>query len=236
MEVDSLKVANQQLQQQPPSQATASTPTASSRSKLPRLALPEKFDGSADRCRGFLRQCDIFFRQQLEAYGSETTRYAFMLLLLTGKVLDWGSAIWDLDPQLKTSANYFANQIKEVFKYPAGGRDISVQLLELCQGSHTAADYAIKFRTLAAQSGWNAPSLMAVFREGLNMDLKVDMACRATDLSLSQYIFTAIRLDNLRHQHQPSATKSRRPLEFHESQSDISEPMQLGRAQVSIEE
>lgn len=52
---------------------------------------------------------------------------------------DWASAVWDSDPQVKMSANYFANQIKEAFDYPAGGRDISVQLLELHQGSDLAA-------------------------------------------------------------------------------------------------
>ncbi|KAK3570536.1 hypothetical protein QTP86_022071 [Hemibagrus guttatus] len=28
------------------------------------MALPEKFDGSADRCYGFLRQCENFFTNQ----------------------------------------------------------------------------------------------------------------------------------------------------------------------------
>ncbi|KAK3545273.1 hypothetical protein QTP70_002933, partial [Hemibagrus guttatus] len=32
----------------------------------PRLALPEKFNGSADRCRGFLRQCEQFSRTSRE--------------------------------------------------------------------------------------------------------------------------------------------------------------------------
>ncbi|KAK3507783.1 hypothetical protein QTP70_000374 [Hemibagrus guttatus] len=37
----------------------------------PRLAMPEKFDGSADRCRGFLRQCEVFFSHQLRIYCEE---------------------------------------------------------------------------------------------------------------------------------------------------------------------
>lgn len=72
--------------------------------------------------------------------------------------------------------------IKEVFEYPAGGKDVSVQLLELCQGSDSAVDFAIKFRTLAAQPGWNESALVAVFREGLNEDLKAEMTCRETNI------------------------------------------------------
>ncbi|KAK3559099.1 hypothetical protein QTP86_004112 [Hemibagrus guttatus] len=69
------------------------------------------------------------------------------------KALDWASAVWDADTQIHTSFAYFTGMIREVFKYPTGGKDISLQLMELRQGSDLAADYAIKFRTLAAQSG-----------------------------------------------------------------------------------
>ncbi|KAK3571039.1 hypothetical protein QTP86_001284 [Hemibagrus guttatus] len=65
--------------------------------------------------------------------------------------------------------------IWEVFEYPVGGKDISLQLMELHQGSDSAADYAIKFRTLAAQSGWNEAALWAVFREGLNPALQTEL-------------------------------------------------------------
>ncbi|MGL5841046.1 MAG: hypothetical protein ACRCYK_04415, partial [Aeromonas hydrophila] len=39
----------------------------------PRLALPEKFNGSANRCRGFLRQCEVFFSHQPGMYREEGT-------------------------------------------------------------------------------------------------------------------------------------------------------------------
>lgn len=171
------------------------------RNQLPRFALPKNFDGSTDRCRDYLRQCDNFFAQQPEVYGSKTTWCAFMLLLLTGKALDWASAVWDSDPQVKTLANYFANLLIEFFEYPAGGKDISVQLLELRQGSDTVVDFAIKFRTLAAQLGWNEPALIAVFREGLNTDLKVEMAsckmnaCPSTSLRPSISIISDASID-----------------------------------------
>lgn len=92
------------------------------------------------------------------------------------------------------------------------------------------AEYAIKFHTLVAQSGWNAPSLMAVFCEGLNRVLKVDMACRKTNVSLSHFINTTICLDNLCRQHQPSTAKLRHTPEHRVFQSDYAEPMKLGRA------
>lgn len=100
-----------------------------------------------------------------------------MLSLLTGRVLDWASTVWALDPQVKTSYANFAGLIREVFEYPAGEKEVSVQLLELHQGSETAANYAIRFCTLAAQSSWNDAALEAVFPEGFNPALQAEMSC-----------------------------------------------------------
>ncbi|KAK3527096.1 hypothetical protein QTP86_010830 [Hemibagrus guttatus] len=136
-------------------------------------ALADKFDGSADRCWGFLRQCEVFFSHQPGMYGGEEeTQCAFVMLLLTSRALEWASVVWDADPQIRSSFSYFAGMIREVFEYPAGGKDISLQLMELHQGSDAAVDYSIKFCTLAAQSGWNDASLWAVFRAGLNPELQ----------------------------------------------------------------
>ncbi|KAK3565042.1 hypothetical protein QTP86_032468 [Hemibagrus guttatus] len=164
-------------------------------SESPRLAMPEKYDGSADRCRVFLRHCENFFAHQPEIYRDEGTKCAFFDGLLTGRALDWASAVWDVEPQIRTSFTYFAGMIREVFEYPAGGKDISLQLMELHQGSDSAMNYAIKFLTLAAQSGWNDTPLWAVFRKGLSPVLQTELACRE--------VATAIRLDN--HLHQPSS-------------------------------
>ncbi|KAK3548962.1 hypothetical protein QTP70_022660 [Hemibagrus guttatus] len=171
------------------------------RGESSRLALTEKFDGSADHCHGFLRQCEVIFSHQLGLYHEEWTKCAFLLSLMTDRALEWASAVWDADPQVRSSFDYFAGMIREVFEYPAGSKDISVQLMELRQGSEAAADYAIRFRTLAAQSGWNDAALWAVFHAGLNPILQAELACYVEATSLSQFVAMAIWLDNLRRQH-----------------------------------
>ncbi|KAK3556911.1 hypothetical protein QTP70_022410 [Hemibagrus guttatus] len=125
-----------------------------------------------------------------------------------------------------------------MFEYPAGGKDISVQLMELCQGSDIAADYAITFRTLAAQSGWNDASLWAVFRAGLNPELQTELACRAEATTLSQFVATAIRLDNLRRQHQAGAShaatvRPRGRPDYPSFREEVPEPMQMGRSRLA---
>lgn len=84
-----------------------------------------------------------------------------------------------------------------MFEYPAGGKDVSFQLLHLRQGQSTAAEYASKLRTLAPQSRWNGVALKTVFREGLNPVLQGELACKDESLILSQYSYLAIKLDSL---------------------------------------
>ncbi|KAK3538314.1 hypothetical protein QTP70_035244, partial [Hemibagrus guttatus] len=208
------------------------------RGESPCLALPDKFDGSADRCWGFLRQCEVFFVHQPGMYSNEETQCAFVMSLLTNRALEWASVVWDADPQIRSSFSHFAGLIREVFEYPAGGKDISVQLMELRQGTDTAADYAIMFRTLAAQSGWNDASLWAVFHAGLNPELQTELACRAEATTLSQFVATAIRLDNLRRQHQAGASRAgpvrhRSQTDYPSFREEAPEPMQLGRSRLA---
>ncbi|KAK3559672.1 hypothetical protein QTP86_013919, partial [Hemibagrus guttatus] len=206
----------------------------------PRLALPEKFDGSADNCRWFLRQCEVFFSHQPGLYREEGTKCAFLLSLMTDRALEWASAIWEANPQVKSSFACFAGMIREVFEYPAGGKDISLQLMELHQGSETAADYAIRFRTLATQSGWNDTALWAVFHAGLNPSLQAELACHVEATSLSQFMATSIRLYNLRREHHmgTQASASARPrvrTDYPELREEATEPMQLGRSRLAAQ-
>ncbi|KAK3571116.1 hypothetical protein QTP86_001937 [Hemibagrus guttatus] len=169
----------------------------------------------------------------LQAPHSWMLFYADNITLL--QALEWASAVWNADPQVKSSFAYFAGMIREVFEYPAGGKDTSLQLMELRQGSKTAADYALRFCTLAAQSGWNDAALWAMFRAGLNPGLQAELACHVEVTSLSQFVATTIRLDNLRRQHRAGAqaSASARPrvrTDYPDHREEAVEPMQLGRS------
>ncbi|KAK3527009.1 hypothetical protein QTP86_006384 [Hemibagrus guttatus] len=112
--------------------------------------------------------------------------------------------------------------------------------MELRQGSEAAADYAIRFCTLAAQSGWNDAALWAVFCAGLNPSLQAELACHMEVTSFSQFMATAIWLDNLRRQHQAGtqASAAARPwvrMDYHDHREEVPEPMQLGRSRLAAQ-
>ncbi len=60
-----------------------------------RLALPDKFDGSAGQCRGFIRQVRIYVESSRDQFSSEGSKCTFLMSLLSGKATDWASAVWE---------------------------------------------------------------------------------------------------------------------------------------------
>ncbi len=80
---------------QPPNRS--SSPPSHTPPISPRLAFPEKFDGKPTRCKGFLLQCSLFVSQQPSLYPTDSSRIAFVCSLLTGKVLEWVTAVWKMD-------------------------------------------------------------------------------------------------------------------------------------------
>ncbi|KAL0185475.1 hypothetical protein M9458_021172, partial [Cirrhinus mrigala] len=198
----SLRLSTAETAQSPTAaaaQPTSPAPPVAS----PRLAYPDKFDGSPAKCKGFLLQCSLFVTQQPALYPTEESRIAFVCSLLTGKALDWATAVWDLNRPTFPSFELFLHRFKEVFDYPEGGEGAAEQILTLRQGKTTAAEFALTFRTLAAQTGWPDEPLKLHFRKGLNHELQAELACRDEGKSLDELINLAIRIDNL--------IRSRRP-------------------------
>ncbi|KAL0162053.1 hypothetical protein M9458_041449, partial [Cirrhinus mrigala] len=149
--------------------------------------------------------------------------------------LEWATAVWDLGQSTYPTFANFLVSFKEVFQPAPEGSEAGEQIMALRQGRRTAAEYALDFRTLAAQSGWNDGPLKLHYRKGLNTDLQVELACRDEGLSLNQYIDLSIRIDKVMRSRKPSRSL---PATFlpQPSASTSPEPMQLGTTRLTIEE
>ena len=62
----------------------------------------------------------------------------------------------------------FTDSLRRIFDHTSPGREAARVLSKLKQGNHTVADYAIEFRTIAADSGWNSLALFDAFLNGLS--------------------------------------------------------------------
>ncbi|KAL0150900.1 hypothetical protein M9458_053819 [Cirrhinus mrigala] len=85
--------------------------------------------------------------------------------LLTGRALQWAGALWNSESPLIYSLSGFVKHYKEVFSQATTEISVHDELLRLQQADLTIHDYTVRFRTLAASSGWTA--LLAAFRRGL---------------------------------------------------------------------
>ncbi|KAI2653818.1 Transposon Tf2-6 polyprotein [Labeo rohita] len=209
-----------------------STPSHTTTS--PRLAFPEKFDGSAGKCKGFLMQCSLFVSQQPQLYPTDDSRISFVCSLLTGRALDWATALWEGEHTTFPSFTVFLQRFREVFDHSAYGEEAGEQLLALRQGRGTAADYALTFRTLAAQTGWSDDPLKLLYRKGLTSELQSELACRDEGKSLDEFIELSIRIDNLARSRRPprSVTTPHLPT----AATSEPEPMQVGFTHLTAEE
>ncbi|KAL6468355.1 hypothetical protein MHYP_G00240320 [Metynnis hypsauchen] len=151
------------------------------------VANPDRYAGDPETCRGFLLQCSLVFEQQPSRFPTERSKVAYMTSLLTGRALAWATSLWERASPDTASGESFMRAMRTTFHNPRGGREAAPRLLALSQGTCSVADYAIEFRTLAAESGWNEEALMAVFQQGLNGRLKDELATRELPSTLEEY-------------------------------------------------
>ncbi len=186
-----------------PTPAPATTPTFAPAPQSIRLSLPDKYDGSPGKCTGFLMQCYICITQQPLTYPTDDSRVAFVCSLLTGKALEWATAMWQGNRMSFPSYDHFIRQFRDVFEHSASGKEAGEELIALRQGNHTAAEYTLDFRTLTAQTGWDNEPLRLFYRKGLNSDLQSELACREEGKTLEEFMDLTIRLDNLMRSRRP---------------------------------
>ncbi|XDV25876.1 hypothetical protein PO909_029709 [Leuciscus waleckii] len=220
----------------------ASAETASPSSASLRSALPEKFDGSPGKCKGFILQCSLYLSQQPSPNVSDDSKISFVSSLLTGRALDWITAVWETDGPAFRTYDEFLQEFQAVFEHSKGGKGAEDLLLELTQGRTSAAEYALEFRTLAAQTNWSDSSLKVVFRRGLNHELQAELACRDEGRNFNQFAQLAIQIDNLMRSRRAGicATPSSRrvPVTRYPSPMpiDSNEPMQINSYHITDEE
>lgn len=216
-----------------------------------RLPPPERYSGAPGSCRPFLVQCSLIFELQPSAFPSERSRVAYIVSLLTGRARDWGTAEWEKQSAICSSVKLFSDELRKVFDHVTPGREVARGLFNLTQGGRSVSDYSIEFRTVAAESNWNAASLFDAFYNGLSDDIKDELAARDLPVDLDALVSLSIRIDGRlrerrRERVRSAASPARvnqpsyppgRPSEQHtNAPGDASEPMQLGRTRLSTAE
>jgi hypothetical protein len=100
------------------------------------------------------------------------------------------------------------------------------RLFHLRQGTRSAQDFALDFWTFATGAGWNDRALIDHYRCSLREDVRRELACRDTTLSLDELIDLSIQLDHLL----AARGRSERVLLVPPPDPPVPIPMELGGA------
>ena len=160
----------------------------------PKFPCPKTFSGDFSLCRGFLGQCELFFRHQPTRYAAPETRVALVVSLLAGRALQWAMAAVSRNQHLSTHYDDFLREFKLVFDHPEDGHDAATRLHDLRQGSRSVADYTVEFRILAAESAWGEVALQSAYRKGLSENIK-DLILQKRPPTLNALITLALQVD-----------------------------------------
>lgn len=126
----------------------------------PRVNNLSSYAGEPTQCRAFLTQCEVVFSLQPYTYAEDRSRVACIISLLSGRVRDWGTSLWEAESEICTHFDTFKEEMLKVFDRLVNVREASRFLSTLPQGHRPVTDYAIEFRTHsttflpASWTGW----------------------------------------------------------------------------------
>uniref|UniRef100_A0A3Q4ACU0 Retrotransposon gag domain-containing protein n=1 Tax=Mola mola TaxID=94237 RepID=A0A3Q4ACU0_MOLML len=163
---------------------------------------PERFSGESGDCRPFISQCELHFEFNAAAFSSDRAKIVFIISHLTGLARSCATAELSRRSAVCDSLPEFIKIFTQIFQSTSLGRETAKALVSLRQGKKSVSDYAVEFRTIAADSGWNQPALIDAFLNGLSETLKDHMASINLPADLEAVINFASKIDKRLHEHQ----------------------------------
>ena len=177
----------------PPTPAPSPVPLIT---REPKLMLPLRYEGEAGKCRNVIAQCEIFFRAQPSRFSTEDSRVSFILSLLTGTALAWVGPLIRANSPIVSTTGMLTQEMISVFDHDVTGHDAGTRLMRLRQGKGSVADFSIKFRSLASETGWPEAPIMTMFIQALSGPVRDALATLDPPATLDALVRTAIRIDN----------------------------------------
>lgn len=176
-----------------PTQALGPSPSTI---KEPRVSLPEKFDGSRSKFRGFVNQVQLIIALQPQRYPTDESRVGLVGTLLSGQALSWFAPLFEARSPILSNFDTFLATFSEAFGEHDKNRWATTKIRALRQGSRSASLYASEFRQLACDINWGEEALVSQFQWGLRDDVKDLLLSFSDPQNLNEAISQAVKCDN----------------------------------------
>ena len=164
--------------------------------KEPRVSLPDKFDGTRSKFRGFVNQIRLITVLQPERYPTEEARVGLVGTLLTGQALSWFAPLFEKRSPILSNFETFLEAFAEAFGEHDKVRWATTKIRSLRQGTRSASIYASDFRQLASDINWGEEALVSQFYWGLRDDVKDLLLSLPDPQTLNEAISQAVKCDN----------------------------------------
>jgi hypothetical protein len=126
----------------------------------PKISLPEKFDGTHLKFRGFVSQVRLIMQLHPRRYFDDTTCVGLIGTLLTGTAVARFVPILETSSPLLQDFNAFMAEFEAMFGDSDKARTSANKLRRLQQGTCSAIVYASKFMQLACDVNWGEAALI----------------------------------------------------------------------------
>lgn len=164
--------------------------------KEPRVSLPDKFDGTRSKFRGFVNQIRLITVLQPQRYPTEESRVGLVGTLLTGQALSWFAPLFEKRSPILNNFETFLEAFAEAFGEHDKARWATTKIRALRQGTRSASVYASDFRQLVCDINWGEEALMSQFHWGLRDDVKDLLLFLPDPRTLNEAISQAVKCDN----------------------------------------
>ncbi|RXN09771.1 Retrotransposon-derived PEG10 [Labeo rohita] len=171
----------------------------------------------------------ILHEAQPGQFPTDRSKIALIITLLMGRALRWAEALWTSKSPHLGSLDLFLQHFRQVFGQPVTPITVQEELLQLHQGKLPIHEYILRFRILSLTSGWNDSALLAVFRRGLNTNIRQQMAIYEDNVGLDAFLKRAVTIS----QH---LTACETPVESAPSCTSTEEPMHTDTYHLTAQE
>ena len=138
----------------------------------------------------------MHFEHSSQQFLTDRAKVANIISYLTGRAKAWATAEWDRGSRICSAIQEFKEGLRKTFDPVSTDQKKARQLRRLKQGKESVCDYAIRFRTLAVESGWNTMALYDIFLKGLATPIQERLLPLDLIPDLDSLITLAIRTDN----------------------------------------
>ncbi|KAH9473217.1 hypothetical protein Pst134EA_033219 [Puccinia striiformis f. sp. tritici] len=179
--------------------ALATAASTNAIQKGPKMGLPEKFSGSRGaKAERWVNQIGLYMLASPHLFPDDRTKVMWSLSYLDGQALEWA------DPLAKKlfqaeEVNYEDDFAKAfvVMYFDSEKKPKAEAALRKLKQTKLVADYTHQFNVHAHHTGWEAPTLISQYKQGLKSNVRLALLIsRSEFLTLAEISNLSLKIDN----------------------------------------